>query len=853
MAAPIVYEGALAPKDPSRNGLFKGMKFWVAHRVPMRLNYVQSIQDNGGKVVSLDKTADYLISDHLRKDCPPGSYTYKLIEDSIKAGTLQNLDDYLCVPKSRSGPSIPAASQKNTRTAFTAEDDLILTRWIMKAEREGDALSGLKIYKELEKKHPHHSYQSWNARWVKKLQHLPRPEIPEILNKEPSPPATKQTAKTTPHSLSPLRSGTSGRISAAPRGRAKFTADDDDILIQHIRECIRQNQSIKGNKIFRDLANDFPQHSDQSWRARWINQLEPKLAHKVAQWKSGTIEEEPPDIQKSPQTQKSVADDADASHSSHVVNDAPAPAVIPTTDEVEEAENQDQSNVPAAVHTPPPALDEEPTDPFSDIDESPSDNVLMEDQFRRDYQAFVEAEGLQVVPFYTIKGKTFDPWQLWNAVASQKVEPDERDWQQIAEKLGFDWVQHETVHDEVRECYEKYLSAFEELLQDFNDESEDDEEEEEEDDQHSEAPLPSSPPMMPSLKRSFDTHRLSYDHVYPQSPPKRRKIDKNTEIPSTPDHVNGTSTLRRQTGDDVTPNAQCSTQSIVDYEAKENESRDILHDLPTIPRGKRKVLEPETQDFRFDAETQQITFETQGNAEIKSQCNITPSQQLREESDAISPDIANASPTPKARTYRANQAALTRKKLIQNPFSEDSDGEPSQPAAEDHIDHTSTNASPSVKAKRRSLPKTFTHNRSPVASASTSVPSRARAKPSSPGQPQSVPRPTPVKETPEDIIDRFCSLGYPRKIVLQALRATTWHLGDAGQVMEILKRGEELPQRTHGVWTQRDDDALKLMTLDEPPKDEKEERKRARARKRLEEKHGLDLMELRRKYLWEVV
>lgn len=44
MAAPITYEGVLAPKEPLRNGLFKNMKFWVAHRIPQRLNIVQMIQ-----------------------------------------------------------------------------------------------------------------------------------------------------------------------------------------------------------------------------------------------------------------------------------------------------------------------------------------------------------------------------------------------------------------------------------------------------------------------------------------------------------------------------------------------------------------------------------------------------------------------------------------------------------------------------------------------------------------------------------------------------------------------------------------------------------------------------------------
>ncbi|KAI1141238.1 TRF2-interacting telomeric protein/Rap1 C terminal domain-containing protein [Hypoxylon sp. FL0543] len=862
MAAPIVYEGALAAKERPQRGIFTGMKFWVAQRVPSRLIWVQGIQNNGGEVVPVEKKADYLIADHARKDCPPGSYSWKWIEDSINAGTLQNSDDYMCAPLARqSGPASSTTPQKATRNKFTAEDDSILTEWVTRKERNGEATLGNDIYKELEAKYPHHTYQSWRDRWVKRLQHLPRPKIS---TRDPSPSPVQQPAEPPAHPSPsvPMNFGSAKAGHASYRARNRFTKEDDDILIRHIRECIIHNKRIHGMKIFRDLAIDFPQHSDESWRSRWLRTLEPKLATEVARWKFCGIRKETPEIPEVAQRRNSTKANGttptvDPTHTSgppHIVSarvDAPE-------EQPDETEDQDEYKRPPGVSTGHQNLIQQAAEASSDIDSSSTDVVSLKEQFLRDYQTFLEAEELPFIPWHTIKGRTFGPWELWQAVASQKMEPGERDWQQIAEKLDFDWVQHPTVHDELRVCFETYLAAFEEAWESFDantdeEDEEREEEEEEDDEQDPQVALPSSPPVRPSLKRSFDTRHLSSDHAYPHSSPKRRRIDRSTEIPSTPEHVNGTSGLRRQTGIDATPSARRSTKQFISDGVEESEFQDKLLDLPTLPPGK-KVLEPETQDFRFDPETQNVTFEDQENIETESQCNITPSQQLHRESDAISADIANASPTPKARPRQSNAGTPTPRKSIRNPFREDSDDERPITASAIQSDQASPSATTVKKARRRTLPKAFLKQTpSPKISASITKPSRQLAQSPSPERPRPAQRPIPVKETPEDVIDRFCSLGYPKNIVLQALRATTWRLGDAGQVMEILNRGEGLPQRTHGVWTQRDDDALKLITSSEPSKDEKEERKRARARKRLEEKHGPELMELRRKYLWEDV
>ncbi|KAI0851155.1 TRF2-interacting telomeric protein/Rap1 C terminal domain-containing protein [Daldinia vernicosa] len=862
MSAPIVYEGTLARKNPSQNGLFSGKRFWVGHRVPSRLRFVQMIQNNGGQVVPLEKDADYLIADHaIKNTCLPGSYSYKWIDESCKDGVLKEPENYLCVPTKQSEPtktgkpqpSGSAAPLKTRRTMFTAEDDRILRSWVASHARQGARIAGNTIYKELEEKYPHHTFQSWRDRWIKKLQSLPWLEEPD---RTPSPPPTRRTsAHASPKTPGSLGRRVPTRNAAVTRERTEFTDEDDELLMQHVMDCVRQGKEITGVKIFRDLADDFPQHTAESWMTRWTEKLGPRFMIRPAEEEPeeepeeelGEELEEPEEAVKAAldtRTEMEAEQPQDvltplkssrirsSTHSLHTVDEAPTAVTSPAEANVVKNKGKEHQILHTEVQTTPQAPAQESEEPADDSDQSFPNDISMKEQFLCDYQAYVEVEGLQFVPWVTIKGRTFELWDLWQAVASQKMDSSERDWQQIAERLGFDWVQHETIPDEIREYYEKYLAAFEEIWESFDadtaDDSEDEEAEEDEEDSNARELLPSSPPIMPSLKRSFDAHRSPSDHTYPQPSPKRRRINRDAEIPSTPDHVNKTSDLRSQADNGTTPSTRRSTQRTAGERIEDNESRDAVPELPV--------------------------FETQVNFEMESQCNITPSQQLHQESDAISLDPADASPTPKVRTRVTNRGTPTPKRLIRNPFQEDSDGEMTRPTTTSHSYDNSVRATVSGITKRRSLPKSYAQKSPPTSGASTSVVApREDIQHSRLERSQLSRRLSSPKETPEDIIDRFCSLGYPRGIVLQSLRATTWRLGDAGHVMEILKRGEELPQRTHGVWTQRDDDALKLVTADEPPKDDKEKRKRIKARERLEKKHGPELMELRRKYLWEVV
>ncbi|KAF7919124.1 uncharacterized protein EAE98_009444 [Botrytis deweyae] len=162
--ASIVYDGV-----GGGGVLFEGMKFFILQRVPMRSRWVEIIRSNGGEVEKIEKNAEIIIADGARKDAPPGSISWKFIEDSAKAGKLVGMEEYRCGAAERASERANAQPAKSTRTPFTAEDDRILTQWVLEGERLGRSTKGNELYKELAERYPHHTYQSWLDHWKRHL------------------------------------------------------------------------------------------------------------------------------------------------------------------------------------------------------------------------------------------------------------------------------------------------------------------------------------------------------------------------------------------------------------------------------------------------------------------------------------------------------------------------------------------------------------------------------------------------------------------------------------------------------------------------------------------------------------
>ncbi|KAM0201280.1 hypothetical protein ACHAPA_002454 [Fusarium lateritium] len=164
MAPTVTYDGVEASEGGT---IFKDCKFWLAQRVPQRSRWIDLIRQNGGTVVPLEKHADMLIADHVRKDVPPGSYSWQFIEDSVKNGIIQLKDRYLIGRHpDESRPVGSGQPSKSTRTPFSAEDDAKLAKWALEHPTEQ---KGNKIWQEYERINPRHTAQSWRDRYIKKL------------------------------------------------------------------------------------------------------------------------------------------------------------------------------------------------------------------------------------------------------------------------------------------------------------------------------------------------------------------------------------------------------------------------------------------------------------------------------------------------------------------------------------------------------------------------------------------------------------------------------------------------------------------------------------------------------------
>ncbi|OKO98294.1 hypothetical protein PENSUB_9392 [Penicillium subrubescens] len=137
-----------------------------------------SIQNHGGKVVLLEKDADIILVDHLRKSQthPPNALSYRYVEQSVRHGKLEDPAPHRvgpAAPRPMGASNIPT---KRTRRSYTLQDDQIVFDWLYPWEQsKGAPTHGNRIYKDLAERFPHHTWQSWRTRYLKNLRGKPRP------------------------------------------------------------------------------------------------------------------------------------------------------------------------------------------------------------------------------------------------------------------------------------------------------------------------------------------------------------------------------------------------------------------------------------------------------------------------------------------------------------------------------------------------------------------------------------------------------------------------------------------------------------------------------------------------------
>ncbi|KAL9029435.1 MAG: hypothetical protein Q9196_002329, partial [Gyalolechia fulgens] len=67
---------------------------------------------------------------------------------------------------------------------------------------------------------------------------------------------------------------TAGSTIQPPKsGRTKFTAEDDQVLINWVHHVEQNGGATSGNEIYKQLEAKNPRHTWQSWRDRWVKSL----------------------------------------------------------------------------------------------------------------------------------------------------------------------------------------------------------------------------------------------------------------------------------------------------------------------------------------------------------------------------------------------------------------------------------------------------------------------------------------------------------------------------------------------------------------------------------------------------
>ncbi|KAF4972446.1 hypothetical protein FSARC_1013 [Fusarium sarcochroum] len=743
MASAVTYNGV---ESAEGGNIFKDCRFWVAQRVPQRPMFVNMIKQNGGTVVPLEKHADMLIADYTKiKDVPPGSYSWKFIEDSVKHGIIQLKDKYL-IGRHSDAPR-PVGSHQNsrsTRTKFDAEDDARIAKWVLEHPLEQ---KGNKIWQEYERINPRHTAQSWRDRYIKKLYALDRSDLERMAASAPEEPGLSETSK---KKASPVQ-----QTRTEPARKHESLAE---------RPISRRNVPL------RSRDNNMPSLSSR----------EPSL------------------------------DDMPTKEASQLRNDNHA------------------DMIPQSQQTLPQTTEEDCQTEILDIEQEEDRAAAVRREFYEDLDQYISAYERDIKRQLTINGRTIDLFALVVAVKDSPTNQESQmaDWYTVAENLGFDDPDEGTVN-ELYACYTENLVEFLEALETFEPDGEEEgpglqdaapdmdlsQDIDFEDGQDGGLPqsyVRSSPPIaVAGFKRSAGQRPLSSSgHLI-----KKRRYHKDMEIPSTPDAELAPQLPPVQ---ETSPSARKSSQ----WRDYVGESEASQH-LPPLP-----PLQDESQDLGTGP---------------------SPRQDVRHQSVDLAPALSHEALDPTPIPFSLNRSLQGRSsaKRRQESHAESSRRNRDSSLVERAAPRrTVSSAKPDPKPTtrptvRRSLPASFNSSRNPTP--------RSR-------QPGNV-----DKSNSREIqkwTSHYESLGYPRHIVVEALKRTTLTPGTlAILVMQHLSNGRDVPSHHEGIWTDRDDGDLKIISgvdFNCTPTDDSEERQQQHAQNahnRLIKKHGLQRYKLRMAFL----
>lgn len=372
----------------------------------------------------------------------------------------------------------------------------------------------------------------------------------------------------------------------------------------------------------------------------------------------------------------------------------------------------------------------------------------LKDQFYEDLQDYLEVSGAEIEHHPVVDGREVELWDLFSVATQQDCAVEDRDWEEVAQRLGFDWTSSSGCAEDLKACYDRNLAEFEEAIGSYDDGDDKAEGEEEVSGDDEEqglptsgavaapkepAPVPLSPLYRSSspvagVKRSFQQSTDPQSELgYPSDGSgKRRRHDREKAIPQTPDHklgLMGGSSRRAATQEFSSPLKSrgiaagrkdvCSVDEADDFLNNGMHDIEEIDDLPDLPPPKKKrFIEPETQDFGVVMGLEEVvrqSIEENNFDYLSDEDDVSPSQQLQSEFDAIS------SPAPPV-AVRGNGTASANRP----PFVEPRPRPIGEPVEEAHTSASGTgitngsakggaapNRTSNLKATKRSLPQQY--------------------------------------------------------------------------------------------------------------------------------------------------
>ncbi|KAG6086422.1 hypothetical protein E4U15_000696 [Claviceps sp. LM218 group G6] len=232
------------------------------------------------------------------------------------------------------------------------------------------------------------------------------------------------------------------------RTRTIFTPAEDAALLIYVESHTKDRT---GNHIYKIFAESNPRHTWQSWRNRYVRTLLHYPSHQMERLRSlGTSAPVPaPAPAPAPASVSMPVDSATT----------PAACLSPHRKSTMSASEKHNPRQPSASHESTPAQSNE--------HETETEDETDLDQFEQDAVVFEEESGRSVVRKPKLGGKCFHIYKLARAVLAQKVADEQVDWRRVAEDLGYDLEQNQSVANGLKDCYQKNLADWFELLRIF--------------------------------------------------------------------------------------------------------------------------------------------------------------------------------------------------------------------------------------------------------------------------------------------------------------------------------------------------------------------------------------------------